>query len=82
MTMVRFGLIAVVALGMPLAACTTASRVGLAVQIAQGVYCTAVTPEGKQALRDAVTGGRQLIACPEGTETAKAHPASPQDPPQ
>lgn len=75
-------LLTAAALCCALAACSTASRVGLAVQIAQGVYCTAVTPAGKQALRNAVTGGQQLIACPEGTATATAHPASPQDPPQ
>lgn len=67
-------LLSAAALCCALAGCTTAGRVGLAVQIAQGVYCTAITPQGKQALRNAVTGGRQLIACPEGTATAMAAP--------
>jgi hypothetical protein len=67
------------ALGCALAGCSTTGQIGLAVQIAQGVYCTAITEEGKQALRNAVTGGTQLIACPAGTATATtgAHGAQP-----
>lgn len=53
----------------------------LAVQIAHGTYCTAVSEAGKQALRALVTGGVQVIACPEGTHTVNAVLMTPASPP-
>lgn len=59
--------LAAAAATLALTACAASNEVGLAVQIAHGLYCTAVTEPAKQALRQAVSGGQKIVACPEGT---------------
>jgi hypothetical protein len=39
--------------------------VGTAAVVGRDVYCTGVSDAGHQAVRAALTGGHQVIACPE-----------------
>lgn len=73
--------LAAAAAALTLSACAASNEVGLAVQIAHGLYCTAVTPPAKQALRDAVAGGQQIVACPEGSVPTTVAPAPAETPP-
>lgn len=47
------------------------------VRLGVGTYCVAVTDEGKQAVRNVVSGGVPLITCPVGTVIASGPPQAP-----
>lgn len=65
-----------------LAACTAnVTRTGLAITLASRIYCVGVTEEGKQLVRDALTGGLQLVACPPGTVQTRTPPPPAADAP-
>lgn len=71
-------LAAAVASALSAAACSPLQMQTAATFVRMGVgsYCVAVTDEGKQAVRNIVTGGVPLIACPVGTVAASAPPAA------
>ncbi|MBB4268169.1 hypothetical protein [Roseospira visakhapatnamensis] len=58
-----------------LSACAPLVGVGAVAVGAAGLYCAGVSDAGKQAARDALTGGVPLIACPEpASESPEAGP--------
>ena len=61
--MIRVLASAVLAFG--LGSCTSAGVVvaGMAVATAVDTYCRSTTEAGKQAVRDRLTGGVQILAC-------------------
>lgn len=53
---------------------TGLGAVGAAAVIGRDLYCTGVSDAGHQAARDALTDGRQVIACPEYVPAPTAAP--------
>lgn len=41
------------------------------VKLSVDIYCASLTEAGKQLVRDRVTGGTPILACPTGAEPAR-----------
>lgn len=64
----------ILALAVSLSSCATRADLEAGLHKGLFIYCYGVTEAGKQAIRDALTGGQQVISCPFGTAATTVGP--------